>query len=134
MSSVNKVIIIGNLVADPEARSFANGGNVVNMRVATSEKWKDKSGQQQERAEYHSVAVFDKHAADFADRYLEKGAKVYLEGKLETRKWQDQSGQDRYSTEIVLRPFGGTLKALDKPQKRDAFGLQPVALDHEIPF
>jgi len=118
--SVNKVILVGNLGADPEVRSFSNGGRVCNMRVATSETWKDKaSGERKERTEWHSVTIHADHAIDFAQSYLSKGSKVYIEGKLETRKWTDQSGADRYSTEIVVRPFGGEVQGLDKPQ-RDA--------------
>ena len=112
--SVNKVIIIGNLGADPETRTFANGGKVCNLRVATSERWKDRnSGERKERSEFHSVAIFSEPLARIAEQYLRKGSKVYLEGQLETRKWQDQSGQDRYSTEVVLRPYKGELTLLD---------------------
>lgn len=114
--SVNKVILIGNLGADPEVRSFQNGGKVCNLRIATSERWKDKDGQQQERTEWHSVALFSDGLISVAENYLRKGSKVYVEGQLQTRKWQDQSGNDRYSTEIVLRGFGGTLTMLDGPQ------------------
>jgi single-strand DNA-binding protein len=112
--SVNKVILIGNLGRDPEARSFPNGGKVVNLRVATSETWRDKqSGERKERTEWHSVAIFNENLGRIAEQYLRKGSKVYLEGQLETRKWQDQSGQDRYSTEVVLRPYRGELTLLD---------------------
>ena len=112
--SVNKVILIGNLGADPEVRSFQNGGKVVNLRIATSEQWKDRnSGERQERTQWHSVAIFSEPLARIAEQYLRKGSKVYLEGQLETRKWQDQSGQDRYTTEVVLRPFSGNLTLLD---------------------
>jgi len=112
--SVNKVIIIGNLGRDPEVRSFQNGGKVCNLRIATSETWKDKNtGERRERTEWHSVAIFNENLARLAEQYLRKGSKVYVEGKLETRKWQDQNGQDRYSTEVVLRPFGGELTFLD---------------------
>lgn len=116
--SVNKVIIVGNLGRDPEVKNFNNGGKVVNLRIATSEKWRDKSsGENRERTEWHSVAIFSEPLAKIAEQYLRKGSKVYLEGQLETRKWQDASGADRYSTEIVLRPFSGTLTMLDgKPQ------------------
>ena len=111
--SVNKVIIVGNLGRDPEVRSFQNGGKVVNLRIATSENWRDKaSGERKERTEWHSVAIFNENLAKIAEQYLKKGSTVYIEGQLETRKWQDQSGQDRYSTEIVLRNFGGTLTLL----------------------
>ncbi len=111
--SVNKVIIIGNLGRDPEVRSFQNGGKVVNLRIATSETWRDKaSGERKERTEWHSVAIFNENIAKIAEQYLRKGSKVYLEGQLETRKWQDQSGADRYTTEIVIRPFRGELTLL----------------------
>ncbi len=112
--SVNKVIIIGNLGRDPEVRTFQNGGKVCNLRIATSENWKDRNtGERRERTEWHSVAIFNENLARLAEQYLRKGSKVYIEGKLETRKWQDQSGQDRYSTEVVLRPYAGELTFLD---------------------
>ena len=112
--SVNKVILIGNLGRDPEVRSFQNGGKVCNLRIATSENWKDRNtGERRERTEWHSVAIFNENLARLAEQYLRKGSKVYIEGKLETRKWQDQSGQDRYSTEVVLRPYAGELTFLD---------------------
>ncbi|MGQ0609519.1 MAG: single-stranded DNA-binding protein [Paracoccaceae bacterium] len=112
--SVNKVIIVGNLGRDPEVRSFQNGGKVVNLRIATSETWRDKAtGERKERTEWHSVAIFSEPLAKIAEQYLRKGSKVYIEGQLETRKWQDQSGADRYSTEVVLRPFTGNLTLLD---------------------
>ncbi len=112
--SVNKVILVGNLGRDPEVRSFQNGGKVCNLRIATSETWRDKaSGERKERTEWHSVAIFNENLAKIAEQYLKKGSKVYIEGQLETRKWQDQSGADRYSTEVVLRPFNGSLTLLD---------------------
>jgi single-strand DNA-binding protein len=112
--SVNKVILVGNLGRDPESRSFQNGGKVVNLRIATSETWKDRSsGERKEKTEWHSVAIFSEPLANTAEKYLRKGSKVYIEGQLETRKWQDQSGADKYSTEVVLRPFTGTLVMLD---------------------
>lgn len=112
--SVNKVILIGNLGQDPEIRSFPSGGKVANLRIATSESWKDRnSGERRERTEWHRVAIMSEGLVGVAERYLRKGSKVYIEGSLETRKWQDQSGQDRYTTEIVLRNFGGTLVMLD---------------------
>ena len=112
--SVNKVILVGNLGADPEVRTFQNGGKVCNLRIATSETWKDRTtGERKERTEWHSVAIFSEPLARIAEQYLRKGSKVYLEGQLETRKWQDQSGQDRYSTEVVLRPYSGQLTLLD---------------------
>ncbi len=112
--SVNKVILIGNLGRDPEVRTFQNGGKVCNLRIATSETWKDKStGERRERTEWHSVAIFQEGLVRVAEQYLRKGSKIYIEGKLQTRKWQDQSGQDRYSTEVVLQGFDGTLVMLD---------------------
>ena len=113
MAGVNKVILVGNLGADPESRSFANGGEVVNLRVATSETWKDRDGNRQEKTEWHSVAIFNENLGRVAKSYLKKGSKVYLEGQLQTRKWQDQTGNDRYSTEIVLQKFRGELVLLD---------------------
>lgn len=111
--SLNKVMIIGNLGRDPEVRSFQNGGKVCNLRVATSESWKDKqSGERKERTEWHTVAIFNEALVGIAEKYLQKGTKVYVEGQLETRKWQDQAGADRYSTEIVLRPFNGNFTIL----------------------
>jgi len=112
--SVNKVILIGNLGRDPEVRSFQNGGKVCNLRIATSENWKDKNtGERREKTEWHSVAIFQEGLVRIAEQYLRKGSKVYIEGQLQTRKWQDQSGQDKYSTEVVLQGFGGTLTMLD---------------------
>jgi len=112
--SVNKVILIGNLGADPEVRTFQNGGKVCNLRIATSENWKDRNtGERREKTEWHSVAIFSEPLARVAEQYLRKGSKVYIEGQLETRKWQDQNGQDRYSTEVVLRPYRGELTMLD---------------------
>ena len=111
--SVNKVIIVGNLGRDPEVRSFPNGGKVVNLRIATSETWRDKAtGERKEKTEWHSVAIFNENIAKVAEQYLRKGSTVYIEGQLETRKWQDQSGADRYSTEIVIRPFRGEMTLL----------------------
>ena len=112
--SVNKVIIVGNLGADPEVKSFQNGGKVCNLRIATSESWKDKNtGEKQERTEWHSVAIFSEGLAGVAERFLRKGSKVYIEGQLRTRKWQDASGNDRYSTEVVLQGPGSVLTMLD---------------------
>ena len=112
--SVNKVIILGNLGVDPEVRSFPNGGKVCNLRIATSENWKDRNtGERREKTEWHSVAIFSEPLVRIAEQYLKKGSKVYIEGQLETRKWQDQSGQDRYTTEVVLRPYSSTLTMLD---------------------
>ncbi|MDP7152353.1 MAG: single-stranded DNA-binding protein [Paracoccaceae bacterium] len=112
--SVNKVILIGNLGRDPEVRSFQNGGKVCNLRIATSETWKDRNtGERREKTEWHSVAVFSDGLVRVCEQYLRKGSKVYIEGKLQTRKWQDQSGADRYSTEVVLQGFDATLVMLD---------------------
>ena len=126
MAGVNKVILVGNLGADPEARSLNNGGEVVNMRVATSEQWKDRDGNRQERTEWHNVVIFNENLGRVAKSYLRKGSKVYLEGQIQTRKWQDQSGNDRYTTEIVLQRFRGELVLLDSREGsgggRSAFG------------
>lgn len=146
--SVNKVIIVGNLGRDPEVRSFANGGKVCNLRIATTETWRDKtSGERKERTEWHAVSVMDESLVKIAEQYLRKGSSVYIEGQLETRKWQDQSGADKYSTEVVLRPFRSTLTMLgNKPdaerqeQKSDGYGAggRPSGhandFDDEIPF
>jgi single-strand DNA-binding protein len=113
MAGVNKVILVGNLGDDPESRSLNNGGEVVNLRVATSETWKDKDGQRQERTEWHRVVIFNENLGKVAKSYLRKGSKVYLEGQIQTRKWTDQSGADRYSTEVVLQRFRGELVLLD---------------------
>jgi len=113
MAGVNKVILVGNLGQDPESRTFSNGGEVVNLRIATSENWKDRDGNRQERTEWHSVAIFNENLGRVAKNYLRKGSKVYIEGQLQTRKWQDQSGNDRYTTEIVLQKFRGELVLLD---------------------
>ena len=114
MAGVNKVILVGNLGDDPEARSLNNGGEVVNLRVATSENWKDRDGNRQERTEWHRVVIFNENLGKVAKQYLRKGSKVYLEGQLQTRKWTDQSGQDKYSTEVVLQRFRGELVLLDR--------------------
>jgi len=112
--SVNKVILVGNLGADPEVRSLPSGGKVVNLSVATSENWRDKnSGERRERTEWHRVVIFSEGLAKVAEQYLRKGAKVYIEGQLQTRKWQDQSGQDKYTTEVVLQGFNSNLTMLD---------------------
>ena len=113
MAGVNKCIILGRLVRDPETRNFPAGGQVVSLRVATSETWRDKqSGEKKERSEFHSVSIFNEALAKIAEQYLRKGSTVYIEGQLETRKWQDQTGADRYTTEIVLRPYRGELTLL----------------------
>lgn len=141
MSSVNKVIIVGNLGADPEVRTFQNGGKVASLRIATSESWKDKAtGERKERTEWHSVSIQGDGLAGIAERWLRKGSKVYIEGKLRTRKWQDQSGADRYTTEVVLSGPRATLVMLDT-QRRDGTpaghadpGPGPADLDDDIPF
>ena len=121
--SLNKVMLIGNLGADPEIRSFQNGGKVANLRIATSEQWKDKAtGERKEKTEWHTVAIFSEGLVSVVERYLKKGSKVFVEGKLQTRKWQDQNGQDRYSTEIVIQGLGGTLTMLDGPAGGGAGG------------
>jgi len=148
--SVNKVLLIGNLGRDPEVRTFQNGGKVCNLSVATSEHWKDKNtGERRERTEWHRVSIFNEGLVGLAEKYLKTGSKVYLEGQLETRKWQDQSGQDRYTTEVVLRPYASTLTMLDGPgdgksaggerDQRDdgpqGDGYDPSKMDDsEIPF
>lgn len=121
MSSLNRVTLIGRLGADPEVRNFQSGGMVVNLRLATSEKWRDKaSGEQKERTQWHAVAIFNEPVGKIAEQYCRKGDLVYVEGQLETRKWQDQSGADRYTTEVVLRPFNGGMRLLTG--KRDGDG------------
>lgn len=147
--SLNKVQLIGNLGRDPEIRSFSNGGKVANLRIATSETWKDKAtGERKERTEWHSVSVTGDGLVGVIERYVKKGSKIYVEGQLETRKWQDQSGQDRYSTEVVLRPYAGTLVLLDGHRGGSSdsgssdYGSQSngptvgsgVPMDDEIPF
>ena len=122
--SLNKVMLIGNLGADPEIRTFNNGGKVANLRIATSEQWKDKAtGERKEKTEWHTVAIFSEGLVNVVERYLKKGSKVFVEGKLQTRKWQDQNGQDRYSTEIVIQGLGGTLTMLDGPQGSGGGGM-----------
>ncbi len=145
--SVNKVILIGNLGADPEVRTFQNGGRVCNLRLATSETWRDReSGERRERTQWHQVVIFNENLIRVAEQYLHKGRKVYVEGQLETRKWTDQSGQDRYTTEVVLRPYRGELVLLDsRSEGGDAMapagepGAAPAPagggdLDDDIPF
>jgi single-strand DNA-binding protein len=153
MAGLNKVQLIGRLGADPESRTLNNGGKVVNLRLATSESWKSQSGERQERTEWHQVVIFNEGLAKVAENYLRKGSQCFIEGQLQTRKWQDQSGNDRYSTEIVLQKFRGELVLLDK--REDAGGYsgsyngdpatngsgmatqrQPAAadLDDEVPF
>ena len=114
MAGVNKVILVGNLGKDPEARTFANGGKVVSFSLATSENWKDRnSGERKEKTEWHNISIFSEGLAGVAERFLRKGSKVYVEGQLETRKWQDQSGNDRYTTDVVLRNFNSAMVLLD---------------------
>ena len=153
--SVNKVILVGNLGGDPDVRTFSNGGKVCNLSLATSENWKDRNtGERRERTEWHRVAIFSEPLVRVAEQYLRKGAKIYIEGQLETRKWQDQSGQDRYTTEVVLRPYRSELTMLDSrggggggdyvpdqssgggaSQGSSYSGPAPAAdLDDEIPF
>ncbi len=123
--SVNKVILIGNLGRDPEIRRTQDGRPIANLRVATTESWRDKtSGERREKTEWHSVVIFSEGLCRVAEQYLKKGAKVYIEGQLQTRKWQDQQGQDRYSTEVVLQGFGGTLTMLDGRSGGASAGLQ----------
>jgi single-strand DNA-binding protein len=148
--SVNSVTLLGHLGRDPETRNFANGNKVCNLRVATSETWTDKaSGERKERTEWHSVVIFNEPLVRVAEQYLRKGSKVYLTGQLETRKWQDQSGADKYSTEVVLRPYRGELVLLDGKGDRDSMAddygggrgehqrpgnQSPADLDDSIPF
>lgn len=141
--SVNKVILVGNLGQDPEIRSFQNGGKVCNLSIATSETWKDKStGERKERTEWHKVAIMSEPLVRIAEQYLRKGSKVYLEGQLETRKYQAQDGTDRYSTEVVLRPYRGELTLLDgKRDDQSGGGYQSPGpgpssgdMDDQIPF
>lgn len=117
MNSVNKVILVGNLGQDPEVRNLPSGGKVVNLSIATSERWKDRnSGEQREKTEWHRVVIFSEGLVKVAEQYLRKGSKVYIEGQLQTRKWQDQSGADKFSTEIVLQGFNAQMVLLDGPQ------------------
>jgi single-strand DNA-binding protein len=121
--SVNKVILIGNLGKDPEVRRMQDGRPIVNLSVATSDTWRDKAtGERKERTEWHRVVIFNENIAKIAEQYLKKGAKVYLEGSLQTRKWQDQSGQDKYTTEVVLQGFNAQLTMLDKAGERSGGG------------
>lgn len=142
--SVNKVILVGNLGRDPEVRSTSSGVKIVNMTVATSETWKDASGERKERTEWHRVVIFNERLADVAERYLRKGSKVYLEGAIQTRKWTDNAGVEKYSTEIVLQKFRGELTILDTPgggqekssqsNARPAKTSQQPDFDEDIPF
>lgn len=141
--SLNKVMLIGNLGADPEVRKTKDGKSIANLRIATSESWKDKSsGEKKEKTEWHTVVVFNEGLARVIEQYGKKGMKVYVEGALQTRKWQDKDGQDRYSTEVVLQGFGSSFTFLDKPTKSDAEPAQQprntgggkVDLEDSIPF
>lgn len=144
MAGLNKVQLIGRLGADPESRSMNNGGKVVNLRLATSETWKDRDGNRQERTEWHSVVIFNEGLAKVAESYLRKGSQCFIEGQLQTRKWQDQSGTEKYSTEIVLQKFRGELVLLDtKSESSTGYGqreaqqaLSPTMadLDDDVPF
>lgn len=138
MAGVNKVILVGNLGRDPEVRHTQAGGVIVNLNLATSEGWRDKaSGERREKTEWHRVVIFNDKLAEIAQKYLRKGSKVYLEGSLQTRKWTDQSGAEKYSTEVVLPKFGGALTMLDGPGERQP-GEEPrgaaPSLNDDIPF
>lgn len=133
--SVNKVILVGNLGKDPEVRRMGSGDSVVNLTIATSENWRDKaSGERKERTEWHRVVIFNENLAKVAEQYLKKGSKVYVEGQLQTRKWQDQSGQEKYTTEIVLQRFRGDLTILDSRNERGAGGDLPDYSDSGSDF
>lgn len=134
--SVNKVILVGNLGKDPEVRTLQSGGKVCNLSIATSERWTDKaSGERKDKTEWHRVVIFDDRLADVCQRYLAKGRKVYIEGSLQTRKWTDQQGAEKFSTEIVLQKFRGELQILDKAEGAPPAGQQPdKQLDDDIPF
>jgi len=148
MGSVNKVILIGRLGRDPEIRFSQSGQKIANLSVATSETWKDKStGERKEKTEWHRVSIFDDRLADVAEKYLKKGSNVYLDGALQTRKYTDKDGVEKYTTEVVLPKFGGVLTMLDSPAKREAAEPEPEQgrppedgkwgaqdLDDEIPF
>lgn len=144
MAGLNKVQLIGRLGADPEARTMSNGGEVVNLRLATSESWKDRDGNRQERTEWHQVVIFNEGLAKVAKSYLRKGSQCFIEGALQTRKWTDQAGNDRYSTEIVLQKFRGDLVLLDAkqgdgsqgaPAEREDRGVfAGTDLDDDVPF
>jgi single-strand DNA-binding protein len=134
MASLNKVILIGNLGADPEARSLNNGGEVVNLRLATSESWKDSDGNRKERTEWVNVVIFNENLGKVAKQYLRKGSKVYLEGQLQTRKWTDNTGADRYTTEVVLQRFRGELVMLDgKPDSGNGTAGAPAQTPRPMP-
>ena len=127
--SVNKVILVGNLGKDPEIRRTQDGRPIANLRIATCESWRDKAtGERREKTEWHSVVIFNENLCKIAEQYLKKGAKVFIEGALQTRKWQGQDGQDRYSTEVVLQGFNGNLTMLDGRSRRRHGGERPVRL------
>ncbi|MCA3247341.1 MAG: single-stranded DNA-binding protein [Azospirillum sp.] len=154
MASVNKVILVGNVGRDPEARTMGSGGKVVNLSVATSETWKDKnSGERQEKTEWHRVVIFNEKIADVAERYVKKGSRIYIEGALQTRKWTDKDGAEKYATEIVLQKFRGELVLLgekngtrtagspeyddahlDPPKPQTATPRKPAPIDDDVPF
>ena len=146
MSSLNKAQLIGNLGRDPEVRSTQSGDQIVHLSIATSESWKDKNtNERRERTEWHRVVIFSRHLGDVAKQYLRKGSKVYVEGQLQTRKWTGQDGQDRYTTEVVLRPYKGEITMLDKAERGDAYegdtssgtsapAAAPLHIDDKIPF
>ena len=144
MSSLNKVTLIGNVCADPDVRSFSNGGRVVNLSLATNEKWTDKkTNEKKEKAEFHRIAIFQDGLVGVIEKYVKKGSKLYIEGQLETRKWQDQDGNDKYSTEIVLKGFGGKMLMLDGKPDGQAQPSQPAQqsaqesappMEDDIPF
>lgn len=133
--TVNKVTLIGNCTRDPEVRRMTNGDPVVNLSVATNETWKDKAtGERKEKAEFHRVVIFNDHIAKVAEAYVKKGSKVYLEGSLQTRKWTDKDGAEKYSTEVVLQKFNGALVLLDGKRDDEARGKSVDELSDEIPF
>jgi single-strand DNA-binding protein len=138
--SVNRVILVGNLGRDPEIRRTSDGAKIANLNIATSESWKGRDGERKEKTEWHRVVIFDERLADVAEKYLKKGSKVYLEGQLQTRKWSGNDGQDKYTTEVVLSKFRGTLTMLDGRGERDDgpvadnTGIGRDDLDSEIPF
>jgi single-strand DNA-binding protein len=141
MSSVNKVILVGNLGKDPDVKTFQNGNRVASFSIATSESWKDKqSGERKEKTEWHRVSLFAEHLVSVAERFLKKGAKVYIEGQLETRKWADKDGAEKFSTEVVLRPYRGELVMLDGTKKTTSTGqvtsqqVEVHDLDDSVPF
>lgn len=132
MSNINRAILIGNVARDPEIRSTQNGTRVANFSLATNESWTDKaSGERRERAEFHRIVVFNEHLVGVVEKYVRKGSKLYLEGQIQTRKWQDKSGVEKFATEIVLQRYRGEIVLLDKPSKDDA---RPQKTDHQVPL